>query len=1138
MFSQIPLSEDSSGHPFVDGVGLAHVLDRWCQGWHSDTIGVFLWFVDIFGCTYHPSLLFRFQFADLPPWCIPRCKKFCVCGILPDHPDQTPVIAARLFSVLIFDMTRGYPGEGPTWTCKSANIDSMNSHPDIFLWNADVILAQETRISKNNIEILQQEAKFHGKQIFTGAYLQERRDIKGYLRTPHGGCACLANSSLTRQFSVSDDETGLWSTLLNTSRVAAIWHQVLPKVKVLCITFYGHSNIAEGDNFRVNDKMIDMIFSLCSQFGDIPIIFSGDFQADPDMYQSIVNAKGSGKWHDPLTSLESDGSQSRPITFSRNGNFKCPTDNYSSIDAMLLNSTSLAALSSINVCYEGTKAHAPIEACFNWPVIFQEGPTLIKTAPLDMSTIVKLDGIVDTNTIEKIDDKIWTSKCKDRFDHVDDETAWKYVNQLGIETLVEAGATFQDGLKTRGKLPVFKKKTIFPGQDRSGAACTRESQKISKTYNLVAELRARFQRKPTNHDDFTNTFNVQIKVTKAIASFKPLAWWNPNHHLHDDALHCVQRELQKILVDVKLKEKRKRISAWKRIMAQGTTSKNVSKFVFQWFRNKTKPSCPNLIKSQDGNIISDPQLALDEINHQWDSIFGANALHEDPHDVLKHIWPVIQKNRKPTSVPFLDGASLKKQAMKRRLDAAPGIDGWRTAEIRMLPIRVFDIAASFFRDVEVGKRQLPEILCSVRQVILDKGGNDTPLQKRLISLLPIFMVTYTSLRYRQLANWQAEVMPENLFGGIKGRKLSHLQTGFKLKLDNARSTNSQMIGIKLDKSKCFDRLIPSISTAIMLALGVPFQVVNMFAKLYSGLRRFLSYQTWTCSTPTTTANGVIQGCSLSLLAVNSHMAVWSLFLQQCQELTSAVFIDDCYLFTYLEHVRILQQAMEITTSWDFMTGQVANEGKSVAWANSSEGRKTMRSTFNSMKHSHSLEILGSVVQTTEKLAFGWDIKKTQKILRDIQLIRALPCNRSIHCHLVGSKVIPQINFSPHLGLIPKDDLKQIQNSIVNLIWKNRPMWRSKWLVLGLLAPPFRVDPYVARSYQTVVECVAFLKECSESQRAIWQMQFDAEKVSKTSVISIFRAACQYLDLSVILPFHLKFKDCEPINFLNFGMRTS
>lgn len=301
----------------------------------------------------------------------------------------------------------------------------------------------------------------------------------------------------------------------------------------------------------------------------------------------------------------------------------------------------------------------------------------------------------------------------------------KRINQLGVETLTKAGARFQKGFKNRGRLPEFGTKQIFAGQDKSGAAATRESLKLSKAFNLVSELRKRLQRPAVKHDDLLNTFNLQQRASKTIAAIKKLSWWNPEFHLHDDALYFVQTELHKMIVDVKPKEKRQRIASWKAAMEQGTTSKNVSQFVFQWIKNKTKINGPNLIKSADGNIISDPQKAFDEINVQWDSIFGVNALHQDPHDIFKVTWPIVEKIRLPTSVPELNGEMLRNQALKRNIDAAPRIDGWRTSEIKMLPLQAFDSVAKFFKDVEENRRQLPKILCSVRQVILDKGGSDT-----------------------------------------------------------------------------------------------------------------------------------------------------------------------------------------------------------------------------------------------------------------------------------------------------------------------------------------------------------------------------------------------------------------------------
>lgn len=240
-----------------------------------------------------------------------------------------------------------------------------------------------------------------------------------------------------------------------------------------------------------------------------------------------------------------------------------------------------------------------------------------------MTGLPKFEDKPDMDTLQKIAVDIWDSKYKERFDTVNDETAWKYINQLGVETLTKAGA-FQKGFKNRGRLPEFGTKQIFPGQDKSGAAATRESLKPSKAFNLVSELRKRLQRPAVKHDDLLNTFNLQQRASKTIAAIKKLSWWNPEFHLHGDALYFVQTELHKMIVDEKSKEKRQRIASWKAAMEQGTTSKNVSKFVFQWIKNKTKINSPNLIKSADGNIISDPQKVLDEINMQWVSIFGVN----------------------------------------------------------------------------------------------------------------------------------------------------------------------------------------------------------------------------------------------------------------------------------------------------------------------------------------------------------------------------------------------------------------------------------------------------------------------------------------------------------------------------------
>ena len=1039
-----------------------------------------------------------------------------------------------------FDSTLGFPGEGPSieptsWKCISANIDSIQSNIDYQSWDHDVCFLQETRLTNLNFNANLHTVKQFGKHIFSGDLLNEKADKNGIYKSPHGGCAILAPQATTRAFDSKDDTTGLWNALHRSTRVCAVWHQIAKNVRALCITLYGHSGVNENNNLEINDNIIDNIFTLCSQFGDIPIIFSGDFQADPDQYQSVVRAKQTGLWFDPLVSCDSDGTTHRPITYSRNSNFLNPTEYFSSIDAMMVNSVALAALKLMRVCHECCRPHAPIEAIFEWDKLYQTGFVLKKPAAFDFASIAKVGEKIDHELLQQTAENIWQTKYATRFSASTDEKAWKYINNLGKETLIAAGAKFGYGPKTRGHDPVFEKKKVFPGQTLEGSVCTNKSAKLAKVNKLVTELRFRYQRESFKTEDSINTYNLQNRVIKAIQDIPECNWWSPELHCCEEGIIQVQKCLQKAIVNNCQREKRQRIHSWKLKMINGTRSKNVSKYIYKWFKNKTQVHVPNLIRNVNGDILYSPIEAIDEINNQWDDVFSANALHNNPHDVLADIWPIVSRIRNPVTLPHLTGEMLQQQAAKRRIDAAAGIDGWRTSETKILPLKIYDLIAEYFCDVENGIRQLPGILTTARQIILHKGGEDVPLQKRLISILPIFMITYTSLRFKHLQQWQIQTLPRNLYGGIHTRKMSQLQMQFRLALDDAGRSNQSLIGVKLDKSKCFDRLLPDISCAIMLGLGIPKTAIRVFASLYGNLRRFLTYQSWTSHVSTTCANGVIQGCSFSLLAVNAHMTVWSAYMQALPGICAAAYIDDCYVWSKLENLRIFQQAMSTTNSWDTLTGQLANHRKSVAWSNTGKGRKTMKAHFPEMQHKHIVEILGASMQTTLKHSMGWDKIKTTKAIRDLKLIRALPCSRDVHSHLAGVKVIPQVAFSPHLNLIPKCDLQCIQDNVADLLWKNRPLWRSRGLVFALLANPCRVDPFSSRAFRTIAECIHFLKNCEPHDREKWKTQCNQPHRGHT-VVSSFRNACDHLGLCHISEFHFTFCNSEPLCFLDFSIR--
>ena len=813
-----------------------------------------------------------------------------------------------------------------------------------------------------------------------------------------------------------------------------------------------------------------------------------------------------------------------------------PEDNFSSIDGILLNSVASAALLDVKVVYEDARQHAPIRAVFSWERVLQQGFVLDRPAAFNLSQLPMKDSKIDLDSMDICAQKLLNEKYRYKVESSSDDKSWQAINDFAVDVLVHSGATYTKGLKGRGQKPVFKTHVACPGQHISGCASTTKCTKLAKIHRLLNELEWRLSRPATSYADMKLTCQLQEKVIPLIRKLPDCKWWNPEFHMFRDAISFLRKHVCHELDLLIHREKRYRISEWKQKMISATRTKQVDKCVFDWFKGKTNKTSPNLIRNKDGDIILSPVEAIGEINSQWDDVFSSNILHEDPEKILATVWPYVCERHRPAALPVLTGRDLMLTAAKRRNSAAPGLDGWRTTEVKALPLSVFNAIAAFFIEIESGIRAFPTNLGLVKQVLLDKGGPDLPLQKRIISLLSIFVVSYTGLRFRQLQEWQNTVMPKQLLGGIKGRNMSEVFSRIQLDIDFAKNQNEALIGLKLDKSKCFDRLVPSITSSLLVAFGVPGGLVTFFLQMYTGLKRFLAYKEWVATTPTTASNGLIQGCSLSLLAINVHMAVWAIYMDRIPHVHSSVFIDDSYLWAKAAHLEFLKMAVVATESWDALVGQLLNSGKCQVWATSSASRKIVQLAWPQMKHTINLEVLGAKIQLTEQLNFEWPDSKTEKIHRDLMLIRALPCSRPILEHLIGTKITPQFTFASQINCIPKKVLRSLQNSVACVLWKNRPKWRSKGFLTTLLSKPHRVDPFVARAYTSILDCITYLKCADPPQREKWVQLFEASILPKNSMLSHFLQACDTLDVELCGPFSFSLWNCEPVSWFDFSRR--
>ena len=1026
-----------------------------------------------------------------------------------------------------FDSTLGYPGEGPTeglFSLVSANVGSVLADSTWKTWDADCICLQETRVGKNNHRSASKSFQNVGFTPCFGDMLPGLWYGNKSTKTPCGGTLVAGGSAYIQAFDPCHDVSGLYTSLFQTKRVVAAWIQATPKKKALVVSVYATTSASQDHRIHeANNKLFDDIFLFLAQFGRIPIILAGDLQAPPMSYPAISNAISFQSWHDPVTRVDEQGELIRPLTFSNDGTFAGVGEGCTSIDAVLVNDIAFAALREAEVLEICGKQHRPIKLVFEWATLNQTGFHVTKAAPLVLD-----DCTFDLNSPPPL---VWEDKWKDRFDTARDSDAkWDVVNSFLQDTLLAKGARWGTGKQVRGAEPVFVSKTIAPKQLSTHCAANRHSVQIAKLCGRLNELFVRLSRDEGTAQDAFITQRTADKACRQLHQLSaPISW--PCHTL--PTLTCVyfaKRWAEAALKTFETQLRAKRIKSWKNKIHD--SSKQGCAYIFHHLKNKQLGEPTNLVVDDKNNILFQPDEALKFLNQEWDQVYSANLLSHHPLKMLETVWPYIQDKQIPADLPCVSGSDLYATIQQRKSCAAPGLDGWRTPELQSLTPCELQPVANFFELLETSALPLPKALACAKQVILNKPGPSTALNKRLITILPAILLAYTGARFRQLQLWQQTVMPPGIIlGGIKGRFMSDLYNQIRLDIDDAKHQGDALVGIKLDKAKAFDRVVPQYVAALFIAFGIPKGVTTVFVKMYDGLHRHLSYRSWMSPSATTASNGVCQGCSLSLLAINVYNKVRCHLLDHLPQIFARAYIDDSYLWCRLQHVAILSKAVELTRVWDLLSGQKLNEGKSSMWGTNSSARQAVRSQFPEFPIVLELDVLGTKVYTSERPSFGFSDAKLRKILQDTENIAALPVPKSIRSFLIGAKIIPQFTFGAHITKIPKKAIKAIQNAIAKALWAGQPMWRSKQLLQCILSQPHRTEPIFAGAYLTILEVSRL---CFSSSEAICQIRRTWQSNCQHSLAACLHAAFETLGIQVDDDLCISFLNSPPAPFFRLS----
>lgn len=1023
----------------------------------------------------------------------------------------------HLFTQSHFDSTMGYPGEGP-WTLASLNVGSLEKHDELLGTSFDAVALQETRITSTNCHDLKQKARDLSKDLFCGPMMQKMPN--GF--PTWGGVASLTHSGTSRPFTADDDVTGHFHTLHATARFHAVWIAVSPNRRMLLVSLYCYTS-AQQDIGRQqsNEQLFKILFEMLAQYGDIPIAIAGDFQLPPHAYLTVAAVIRQSLWFDPLMKIDGEN-EIRPNTYCRNCKWDQGDSVKTSIDGILVNREAHSFLCNAEIVFLQGFQHALLKLAFDWPTSKRLAPTWVPHAALDIQKLK------DFNYRTCTAERLWNTKYRELCETTStgDELA-QVAHSFGVQILLESGAVWTNGSKQRGCMPEARIVDVDKGSNPSNDAESRFLGILNKTLRRINDLIYKINHpSPTLHcEKISRKLWSKIHSTLVKLHIEDLPDW-PSHQQLISFWEVVATHRDRQAKDIR----KVRVSKWKAKIQKSAASNCHD--VYHHLRVKhDMPAHANLC-DENNQPIFHPQDALKLAKKQWDEIFTVDSDPIPSQPISNILTGIIGDEVTRCELPLVTEQKLFDAVQSRKGSASAGVDGWRTAEVKALPLRAFTPWARLWNSIEAQQMNFPECLKQARLVMLPKpdAKSAQPIHRRLISLLNIFYLAYSRARFVDTIPWQKVTFPKQVVGGIPGRKSSDISHTIAIRCEASCMQKQPICGIKIDRQKCFDRVIPRIIVALGTILGLDPKFLKTWEQMYDGFQRHLTIDKYIGQEPLANCNGIAQGDTASVLAINILMTSWVKVVQKFTRVSHWVYIDDAYLLAKLEDIQELKLAMEATELFDTLTGQKTNLLKSGGWATSPNAKKQMKNLFPSLPLYDWFVVLGSQVKANQKGKTAEVVTKSQYLRSLIIEIGHLPISLAAKVRILCAKAIPKITFTPELNPWPRLTIQNLTTLIVKSLWNNRPGWRSADLFFCMAGNPVRLHPEFASATCVVTNIIC---RCNTDPFFcnLWtQITSQGSKVISHGLLDVFVKATSLLGLHFSPPFCLQWHDFPMFHF--------
>ena len=238
-------------------------------------------------------------------------------------------------------------------------------------------------------------------------------------------------------------------------------------------------------------------------------------------------------------------------------------------------------------------------------------------------------------------------------------------------------------------------------------------------------------------------------------------------------------------------------------------------------------------------------------------------------------------------------------------------------------------------------------------------------------------------------------------------------------------------------------------------------------------------------------NAAVQGCSLSILMVNS---MYSVLAQHISTLTPDVhfasFIDDCKMWTVDQNPDQLKTVFAEPSGFDECIGQKINDDKSVVLTKyQKRARRFLRDVGRPFKCKKTVKSLGFSHTVGKRKNAQLQDKRVDKAIQTTSRVAALPLSerdRALHVH---SNVHSQWVFGTEIQPPSKHQFRRLRAAVVRVFHKRRNVMRCPFHFMATSFDIF-LDPWA----KWVMHNLKWLR--SEFWRDKQSIQADLEQVRR------------------------------------------